>query len=181
MSGCKILMADGHYTKRHNKVCKYLHWTILNSKNIPTQKVWLHEPEPVTANDEVTVYYDKIIPTGRFIESGAVKPDIVVWDRKERSAIIIDVSVPNDFGINRAEREKVTKYQDLKNALRESWDLKEIDVIPVIVGATGVMKDNLQAYLDRIPGKPQRHECQTAAIRGTVSLLKKALGSNFKV
>ena len=91
------------------------------------------------------------------------------------------MSVPNDFGINRAEREKVTKYLDLKNALRESWDLKEIDVIPVIVGATGVMKDNLQAYLDRIPGKPQRHECQTAAIRGTVSLLKRALGSNFKV
>ena len=177
MSGCKILMADGHYTKRHNKVCKYLHWTILNSKNIPTQKVWLHEPEPVTANDEVTVYYDKIIPTGRFIESGAVKPDIVVWDRKERSAIIIDVSVPSDFGINRAELEKVTKYQDLKNALRESWDLKEIDAIPVIVGATCVMKDNIQAYLDRIPGEPQRHKCQTAAIRGTLSLLKRALGS----
>lgn len=156
--------------KRHNKVCKYLHWTILNSKNIPTQKVWLHEPEPVTANDEVTVYYDKIIPTGRFIESRGVKLNIVVWNRKERSAIIIDVSVPilSHFGINRAEREKVTKYHDLKNALRESWDLKEIDVIPVVW------------LLDRIPGKPQRHECQTAAIKGTVSLFKRALGSNFK-
>ena len=69
MSGCKILMSDGQYTKRHNKVCKYLHWTILNEKNIPTKQVWLHEPEPVTAKDEVTVFYDKIIPTGRFIES----------------------------------------------------------------------------------------------------------------
>ena len=69
----------------------------------------------MTANDEVTVYYDKIIPTGRFIESRAVKPDIVVWDRKERSAIIIDVSVPvYDLSINRAEKRKVRKYQDIK-------------------------------------------------------------------
>ena len=26
---------------------------------------------------------------------------IVVWDRKARSALIINVAVPNDFGINR--------------------------------------------------------------------------------
>ena len=32
---------------------------------------------------------------------------IVVWDRNACSALIINVSVPNDFGINRAERDKV--------------------------------------------------------------------------
>ena len=179
MSGCQTLLADGHYTKRHNKVCKYLHWSILRDKNIPTKDIWLHEPEPVTAKDDITVFYDKIIPTGRFIENGALRPDIVVWDKKEKTALIIDVCVPNDMGINRAEREKVTKYQDLKHALRECWNLKDIDVIPVIIGATGVMKDNLQGYLDAIPGQPKKHEVQIAAIRGTVSILKRALGSNF--
>ena len=78
MSGCQTLLADGHYTKRHNKVCKYLHWSILRDKNIPTKDIWLHEPEPVTAKDDITVFYDKIIPTGRFIENGALRPDIVV-------------------------------------------------------------------------------------------------------
>ena len=90
----------------------------------------------MTANEDVTIFYDKIIPTGRFIESGTVKPDLVVWNKKEKTALIIDVSVPNDFGINRAEREKVTKYQDLENAIKEVWDLKAIEVIPVIIGAT---------------------------------------------
>ena len=70
---------------------------------------------------------------------------------------LFDVSVPKDFGINRAEREKVTKYQDLKNALKDEWELKEIAVIPVIVGATGITKDNLQNYLDNIPGKPDKY------------------------
>ena len=180
VSGCQTLLADGHYTRRHNKVCTYLHWAICKDRNIPIQDVWLHTPQPVTATEDVTIFYDKVIPAGRFIENGAIKPDIVFWDRKARSALIIDVSVPNDFGINRAEREKVTKYQDLKNALKDEWELKEIAVIPVIVGATGIMKDNLQSYLDNIPGKPDKYQVQIAAIRGTVSLLKRALGTSFK-
>ena len=93
--------------------------------------------------------------------------------------ITINIGVPNDFGINRAEREKVTKYQDLKNALKEEWGLEDISVIPVIVGATGLMKDNLQKYLDTIPGKPKKYECQVSAIRGTVSILKRCLGTKF--
>jgi len=75
--------------------------------------------------------------------------DLNLRDIKEH---IREVSVPNDFGLNRAEREKVTKYQDLKNDLRDTWNLNTIEIIPVIVGATGVMKTNLKRYLQQIPG-----------------------------
>ena len=179
ISGCQTLLSEGHYTKRHNKVCSYIHWTICQANNIKTEKVWKHQPEPVTANEEVTIYYDKPIPTGRFIENKAIKPDILVRNHLKKSALIIDISVPNDYGINRAEREKITKYQDLKHALKEEWDLEEIEVIPIIIGATGLMKDNLQKYLDTIPGKPKKYECQVSAIRGTVSILKRCLGAKF--
>ena len=37
------------------------------------------------------------------MESGAVKPDIVIWDMKSKTAQIVEVTVPNDFGLNRAE------------------------------------------------------------------------------
>ena len=180
MSGCQTLLADGHYTRRHNKVCSYIHWTICNAKNIPTKEVWNHSPKPVTATETTTIFYDKIIQTGRHIENSAIKPDIVVWDHTNQSALIIDVCVPNDYGLNRAERDKITKYQDLKHALKDDWKLKEIEVIPVIIGATGVMKDSLQHYLKSIPGQPKVHQIQTAAIRGTVSILKRTLGTQFK-
>ena len=104
----------------------------------------------------------------------------MIWDKTNRTAKIIDVCVPNDFGLNRAEREKVTKYQHLKNDLRDTWNLKEAEVIPVVVGATGVMKTSLKKYLDMIPGKPTTREVQSAAIRGTISLLKTVLGSTVK-
>ena len=86
----------------------------------------MHEPVPVAAKDDVTVFNDKV----------------------EKSAC-----VHNDFRINRADKQKVTKYQDSKNALRESWKLNSIEAIPVIIGASGVMNDNLQRYLDSITGK----------------------------
>ena len=175
ISGCQTLLADGHYTRSHNKVCSYLHWTICNANNIPTKEIWNHTPEPVTATDKTTIFYDKIIQTGRYIENQAIKPHIVVRDHENKTALIIDVSVPNDFGINRAEREKVTKY-----ALKEEWDLKQIDVIPVIIGAIGIMKGSLEKYLNSIPGKPNKYEIQIAAIRGTIFILKRILGSNFQ-
>ena len=72
--------------------------------------------------------------------------------------------------------EKKNKYQDLKHDLRDTWDLEEIEIIPVIVGATGLVKKNLQEHLRNIPGQPQLPEIQLSAIKGTVSIIKRALG-----
>ena len=113
-----------------------------------------HEPPPVPSNGKVTVFYDKDIQAGRYIKDKAIKPDIVIWNKKEKTALIIDAAVPNDYGLNRAEREKITKYQDLKNDIKQTWSLKEISIIPVVVGATGLVKKTLKTYLNTIPGKP---------------------------
>ena len=181
VSGCKILLADGYYAARHNKICKYLHWKICKEVKIEVKdNIWEHEPERAVKNDNVTIFYDMNIPAGRFIENSAIKPDIVIWNRQARTAKIVEVTVPNDYGLNRAERVKIAKYQDLKNHLRTTWSLKEIDIIPVVVGATGLMKNNLKNYLESIPGSPIAQEVQIAAIKGTVTILKRALGYNAR-
>ena len=138
------------------------------------------EPYPVTSNEKVTIFYDKEIPTGRYIEGGAVKPDIVIWNKEEKIAKIVVVTVSNDFGLNRAERHKITKYQDLKNGLKTTWALREIDMMPVVVVTTGLIKKSLKQYLQSIPGCPSIHEVQIAAIKGTVTILKRALGYKAK-
>ena len=84
--------------------------------------------------------------------------------------------VPNDFGINRAEREKMNKYQDLKHDLKDTWNLEEVEIIPVIVRATGLGKKNLGDLLQNIPGEPQLPEIQLSAIKCTTSIIKRALG-----
>ena len=112
ISGCQILLADGYYTARHNKICRYLHWTICKDLNVPVkEKIWEHEPEPVSSNGEITIFYDKEIPAGKYIEGSAIKPDIVIWNKNQKTAQIVEVTVPNDYGLNRAERTKIIKYR----------------------------------------------------------------------
>ena len=57
----------------------------------------------------------------------------------------------SDFGLKNAEIKKMTKYQDLKNEVKRSWKLKNAKVIPVIVGATGMMIKNLTEILQNHP------------------------------
>ena len=132
-------------------------------------------PNLPTATEDISIFYDKAMLPGIYIEGRAIKPDSVIWDKKIKEANIIEVSVPNDFGLNRAERHKVNKYQDPKNDFRQTLELENIDIIPVIVGATGLIKTNLKNYLKDIPGSPSVEEIQMCAITGTVSIIKRAL------
>ena len=52
---------------------------------------------------------------------------------------------------------------------------KTMSVGAVLPLSNGVIKDNLQGYIDIIPGQPKKHEVHIGAIRGTVSILKRAL------
>ena len=175
-SGCRVLMGDGYYTNRHDGVCKYLHWTICKKLNIQCgSKSWEHQPERTVGNESYTIHYDYIVPTATYLENAAVKPDIVIWNKKERVATLVEVSVPNDGGLNRAEREKKTKYQSLMYDMKRNWNLREISIIPVIIGATGLMKKNFKNLLASIPGDPSAREIQTIALKGTVRVLKRAL------
>ena len=66
--------------------------------------------------------------------------DIELKHKKEKSALLIEVSVPNDFGLNATEMRKMIKYQDLKNEVKRTWKLKKAEIVPVIVGAAGMIK-----------------------------------------
>ena len=47
----------------------------------------------------------------------ARRPDTILIDKKERKRIIIDTAVPADVRVGEKEREKMEKYQDLKNEI----------------------------------------------------------------
>ena len=87
--------------------------------------MWEHGPEAVTA----------------------LKPENVIWDRAKKTANVVEVTVSNNFGLNRAERLKLLKYQDLINDLRKTWELEDISIIPVVVGSTGLVKTNMKNHL----------------------------------
>ena len=177
LSGCPKLLAEGRYTTRHNNVCRVIHWRLCQEYGFQTPDVsWKHNPQPLLENQKARITYDTIVPASRHVTDSAVRPDIVVMDKCSRKGYIIDVCVPNDYGMGRQEREKVVKYQDLKNDMADTYNLQPVDIIPVVIGATGLMKTNLQKYLQLIPGKVTSLELQIEVIRETVLMLKRALG-----
>ena len=93
--------------------------------------------------------------------------------------MLIEVSVPSDFGLNNAEIKKITKYLDLKNEMKRSWKLKRSEFVPVIIGAIGIMKKNLREILKTIPGNITTNKLQLEAVWGSVTILKRALGTNL--
>ena len=120
-----------------------------------------------------------MIPSSVNIANKALRSDIVLKHKKEKSALLIEVFVPNDFGLIAAEIRKMTKYQDPKNGVKRTWKLKKAEILPVIVGATGMIKKMLTWYLKIIPGNITTNELQVEAVRGSVKILKRFLGTRL--
>eukprot|EP00957_Ditylum_brightwellii_P041145 3114758-Ditylum_brightwellii.AAC.1 len=101
ISGCKLLVGT-KYTERHNKICQYLHWCIMQDNNIPGNPNWqTHKPKLVMLiTNQLLVTYDMTQEA-----KGAVTanhPDIVILDEKEKKALIIDVKIPMDINMIKA-------------------------------------------------------------------------------
>jgi hypothetical protein len=65
---------------------------------------------------------------------------------------LIDVAIPPDKNVIQKEAEKKLKYEYLSIEIQRMWNMKCF-VIPVIFGATGIISNRLQKYLETIPGQ----------------------------
>ena len=62
------------------------------------------------------------------------KSDLVIVNKMEKTPIIIDMALPGDKKIFDKEKKKIEKYPNLKREIQRLWNLKKIDVIPVVLG-----------------------------------------------
>ena len=88
------------------------------------------------------------------------RPDIAIVNKMEKTVIIIDDAVPGDKRIIDKEKENIEKYQNLEREILRLWNLKKIDVIPVVLGALGSVIKNFEKYVDKIEIKVDLHAAQ---------------------
>ena len=65
---------------------------------------------------------------------------------------MIDVAIPADRNVVQKEAEKKLKYKSLCIEIQRMWNLK-CTIVPVIIGATGIVMRSLKKNLETIPGK----------------------------
>ena len=72
------------------------------------------------------------------------------------------------------EAEKKLKYKSLCIEIQRMWNLK-CTIVPVIIGATGIVTKSLKKNLETIPGKHSIDSLQKTGIFGTSHIIRKVL------
>ena len=89
----------------HLKVCKEL--------GIEVKERWYeHEPKTVNGKDSITILWDMLIHTDRTITAN--RPDIVLKNKKDKTCLLIDMTIPLDTNTSVKTKEKLNKYKDLE-------------------------------------------------------------------
>ena len=65
---------------------------------------------------------------------------MVVVDKKRRTCKIIYFAVPGDRKIEKKEKEKIGKHQDLRRELQKIWNVR-VKIIPLVVGSLGAIPE----------------------------------------
>jgi hypothetical protein len=73
----------------------------------------------------------------------ANRPDLIIKNKTEKTCLLIDVAISSDKNIIQKEAEKKLKYKYLSIEIQRMWNMKYF-VIPVIIGATGIVSKSLQ-------------------------------------
>ena len=121
---------------------------------------------------DVTVLWNQAVHTDR--EVTANRPDIIIRNKKEKTCALIDVAIPADRNVVQKEAEIKLKYKRLCIEIHLLWILK-CTIIPLIIGATGIVTRSLRKNLEAVPGKHSIDSLQKTAILGTSHIIRKVL------
>jgi hypothetical protein len=107
------------------------------------------------------VHTDRTIPNN--------KPGIIIRGNEKTTCMFIDVAIPGNRNVIKREVEKILKYKDLTIEIQRMWYVKT-NVIPVLIGATGIISKPFRKYLSN-----EIKKLQKTAILSTAHTLQKVL------
>jgi hypothetical protein len=90
------------------------------------------------------------------------------------------VAMPADRNVVQKEAEKKLKFKILCIELQRMWILI-CTIIPVIIGATGIVTRSLRKNLEAAPGRHSIDSLQKTAILGTSHIIRKVLQCELEV
>ena len=123
-------------------------------------------------NEDYNILWDFSIQTNHVIE--AWRPDLVLVDKNKRISKIIDFTVPGYSRIEKKEKDKIEKYQDLGRGLQKIWNIK-VKIIPLVVGSLGAIPKQFGNRLKQIGITAGTAQVQKTVLPGTARILRKVL------
>ena len=174
-AGCPSL-SQSEYLSRHNEVAKIIHRHLAIKYKLVTNPppFYKYSPNVVLESKDTVMYWDRPVLTDRTVDYN--RPDIVLVNKKEKTALIIDISCPLSTNLQKTEAEKIRKYQNLCIDMKLTWQLSEVRVVPVVISVTGVVTEKLKTSLEKLnlPQTLIKH-LQRTTIMQTCHIVRKFL------
>ena len=169
IAACPRLSISMYLPWRHNKVANIIYQSIHPKTDQNTRQ----RITEVYTDEKTEIWWDTRIKTLVKLEHD--KPDIVLWKRDEQKCFIIDICVCLDVNIDKNIELKQNYYLPLAAELKRLYPEYTYEVLPVIIGATGLVTkqivDNLKKLkVDNI--EETILKCQKNALTGTMKIIK---------
>ena len=120
VSECSKL-AQGEYKRRYDDFTRMVHWKLYEKFDLEKPEKWyLHNPQNVSVNVNHKLIYDMNMKCDNIIVER--RPDIVIANKMEKTAIITDVEIPGKKKNNSPEKGedwKVSKSQKRDSEILE--------------------------------------------------------------
>ena len=139
---------------------------------------YVHPSNEVLHSNNVEIWWDTVVKTTPPVKHN--KPDLVVWKKDTKTCFIIDVCVPLDQNIQLNEKLRQDRYLALSVGLKRIYPQYTYTVIPIVLGATGLVTNSLVKNLGSLGFKEEElpklvQKMQTKALIGSMRVMKSAM------
>jgi len=176
INGCSKLAPEG-YKVRHDNVAKIIHQEIVKKalkKTEPMEPYYKYIPNSIEENERYKILWDRTVKTDKEVTCN--RPDIIIWDKENRKIQLIDVAIPNSSNLQSTYEEKINKYRQLSQQMKNVWKAEKIDTIPIVISSTGLIHKELQRGLEKVGVAPGSYGLmQKSVIISTCSLVREFL------
>jgi hypothetical protein len=123
----------------------------------------------VLENDNYKLYWNCSIITDKTIPFN--RPDITLTNKKTKNMFLIGIAIPNTHNLAKTITEKEKKYEELANEIRVMPKQDAVQVVPIVISATGIIPKSLSQSLKRLNLHPNTYiQIQKVVILGTCSI-----------
>ena len=135
-----------------------------------------HQPTQVAKNNSTKILWNFSIQTDHEVINN--KPDIIVVDKINKTANLIEVTVSNNCNICNKPLQNVRAYTNLSGDINTLWNLNKVQITPVIVGAMGTFYNKLDDNISNfglVNHKFRVQKAQKIALLGNAHIIRSFL------
>ena len=171
---CQKLAQKEYKQVRHDNVAKVIHWKLCEKWGFEKSDQWYtHKPEKVLESEECKILWDFPIQTDKTLKHN--RPDITVIEKKTKNCPLIDPACPFDTRIEKKDEEKCSNYYDLKYEIARMWRMKDVEVIPVVIGTLGTVTKQFEKWIQKLDLEITVEMLQKPCLLGTARIIRKVL------